>query len=161
MQLLALQLFSKNFKKLLGHQIIAMLGDLTISWLFERKKKQNNWKCFNNNSNSILPYLLVVWEVYITLKCRFCLKTSSPDAGKAFHQTSHLCNWRRRLMMKVYVVASIFLCLYFYLYFQNWRRWLMMNSKGGCSKRTTVQKRVISSRKIANLISTCCNGPTQ
>ena len=30
---------------------------------------------------------------------------------------------------------------------------------GGCSKRTRVQERVISSRKIANLISTCCNGP--
>ena len=64
MQLLALQLFSKNVKKLLGHQIIAMLRDLTISWLFEGEK-QNIWKCFNNDANGILPYLLVVWEVYV------------------------------------------------------------------------------------------------
>ena len=30
---------------------------------------------------------------------------------------------------------------------------------GGCSRRTRVQERVISSRKIANLISTCCKPP--
>ena len=64
------------------------------------------------------------------------------------------------LMMEVYVVASIFVMFVFLLVFSELET-MTDDELGGCSKRTTVQKRVISSRKIANLISTCCNGPTQ